>query len=219
MRSTRLRGAALVALASAVLSSCGGSDGGSSAQVESKGRLKADPDPLTLTDLSRVPKDSPQETVLRLYFWAQWGSAPNIAAVYDRAFQEGLGIPRIADAFVAVRPELLISSPRIVGTERNRLGTLVTVELRTRYGRPQLESFLLQRRSGGWVIVYDTLLQRAMGTLAQSRVVAGRAKPGRAALARATVGAARASRQYRVVALSASGADGLKTLLEQLSSG
>jgi hypothetical protein len=223
MRRVGVKRAATAALALAALGSlpaCGGDDrivrtGPDPARVKANGMLDADPAPLTLAEVAKLPRRSPQEAVLRLYFWGQWGSAPNAVGAYDRSIVRAYGAPAIVHAFAYQRSGLLASRPRIAGVTRTGLGSVVTVDLFSRVAPPQHDSFLLRRHGDRWAIVYDTLLQRSMAGRAADAVLAGEPAPSPELRRRADRSAAQTSQRYREFALGS--ADGeTRRLLRRL---
>jgi hypothetical protein len=184
MRATKRIASVAAATIVAGLSACAGSDdgevassdriartGASPAAVGPQGRLTAQPAPLTLADLRKQPKGSPQAAVLELWFWGQWGSAPNIVAAYMPRIRSTIGVSNITGAYAQQRVDLLDSLPRIAAVRRTKLGAFVGLEILTKQNEPRRESFLLQQPSSdGWRVAYDTLLERALAGYVQTTV-------------------------------------------------
>jgi hypothetical protein len=150
----------------------------------SDGRLDRDPSPLTLQDVRRFPVESPERAVMQLLFWAQWGSAPNVAAAYDPVITDRLGVTFITAPYAWLRPQLVVSRPRIVSHTANARGEFIGVELASKSYPFQRDSFSLRRGAGGrWFVVYDTLAERGLQAMVTENTAKNPAKPGHAALA------------------------------------
>jgi hypothetical protein len=170
-----------------LLSGCGlesGSDNGklpgTSVRVRSNGSLDDDPPPLTLRDIAKYPDRSPQAVVLRLWFFAQWGSTGQLAANYATAARRRVGSSRISDGFAAQRNRLLQRRPQVLYTLRTDLGSVVALRAFQRGRPPRREWFVLRKHAGRWVVVFDTVLEeglRISGT-ASSRAAASRFRDG-----------------------------------------
>lgn len=155
-----------------------------SGEVRADGRLTADPKPLTLKDVDAQPSGSPQRAVLTLWFWAQWGSAPNIIAAYDPKVVERTGQLNVLGAYAAIRQSVLQTRPRIVSVQQGNGVTTVLLEVLSRTSTPARHSFALERVDGKWLIENDTLLEGALPGYVQSitqRTPVG-AKPDAAAV-------------------------------------
>jgi hypothetical protein len=158
------------ALALAVVG-CGGAgttgsgDGASlwqGGKTSTDGRLHAPAQPLRLADLRREPQGSPRATILRLFYFAQWGSAPNIPTAYDRAVRRTVGATNIVGTYIQQRASLAASRLRMIESTKTSTGTFVSVELLRADAPPERHSFSLRKRSGHWRIVYDTLLEQGL---------------------------------------------------------
>jgi hypothetical protein len=197
-----------VALCISIASGCSGGDDsakttqivgtGSPAEVRN-GKLTADPAPLTFAQVSKAGRTTPAEAVLSLYFWAQWGSIPNVVSMYDPRVRNAVGPMRIADAYVDQRVPLLGTQVVIRDTVRSPLGTLVTVDALTKNYPPNYDSFLLTRRNRRWYVVHDTLLERGLAVTVGAE--ASRGLSGQAAVRRAQRAGAVAARNYRRLAM------------------
>lgn len=120
----------------------------------------SDPEPLTLADVNRQPRNSPQQAVWRMLFWAQWGNPTNTLAQYDDLVRRQLGV-LAASTYGWLRPTLTQLRPRLIEVSPAREGTFVGLELLSRKSAPRRESFLVRRgKDGDWKILYDTLLDR-----------------------------------------------------------
>lgn len=167
MRSMRhLACAALIALAGCN----GGEDDSKPSRV-----------PLTFDQVSRRDKDTPRNAVLRLWFWAQWGSAPNVVGMYDSRVRTLLSQKNISGVYALLRGTLVELRPRSVSVVlRKRNLAFLTVEARGRSGGPVRHSFLLRRSGETWLILHDTLLETSLVDYADAEFVgpgaSGRAK-------------------------------------------
>jgi len=175
---------------------------GSPAEVRN-GKLTADPAPLTFAQVSDAGRTTPAGAVLSLYFWAQWGSIPNVVSMYDPRVQNALGPMRIADAYVDQRVPLLGTHVVIRDTVTSPLGTVVTVDALTKNFPPSHDSFLLSRRNRRWYVVHDTLLERGLAVIVGA--AASRGLSGQAAVRRAQAAGAVAARDYRRLAIRLAG--------------
>lgn len=167
--------------------------GPSPAKVRANGTLTSDPTPLTLADLRKQRRGSPAWCVLQLLFWAQWGSYPNLPTAYDPRVLARVGTASFTGAYAAIRPQLAASRPDILDVQQSPRGALVTLRFLTATGPPTRDSFLLRLRRGRWVVVFDTLLERALSTWAQSRIDTLTRQPS----ARAIRAGSRLSERYR----------------------
>jgi hypothetical protein len=136
--------------------------GPSPATKQPDGTLSANPVPLTLMDVANERQGSPQQAVLKLLFWAQWGGPPFIAELYDEETLADVGPRRLTREYEALRAELVKLQPEVAFTCHQGDLVFVAIILRSRHSQPRLESFLLRRRVGDWVILSDTLLEREL---------------------------------------------------------
>ena len=150
------------------------------------GRLSVQPAPMRLEDVEKLPKDSAEQSVFRLMFFAQWGSAPSIVESYDPAVVAALGLERLTGAYALLRPQLVGSQVRLVSAVRQGRRVFVAVELTSKDLAPQRESFLLTRSEAGaataWQIVFDTLLERGLNAYVQGMEAKDPQKPDPAAV-------------------------------------
>jgi len=210
---TRIPGAVLFTGAVLVLSTAcvavgtalddgGASSGPQPLVARHDGSLRVNPRLLTLADVRKVPPGSPGRTLFELFFWAQWGSAPNIVAAYDPAVVRAVGVDDLTGAYALRRASLLASQPRITNTVSTSFGATVTVELLRRNEVPDRQSFTLRRIGGRWRVVYDTLLEDGIAAHVQGRETPASATAVPDAAAKAGIFAAR---RYRTAALHAIG--------------
>jgi hypothetical protein len=178
---------------------------GSSVEVRN-GKLTGSPDPLTFAQISKAGAGTPAGTVMTLFFWTQWGSIPNVVAMYDPRIRAALGSITIADAYEDQRAAALATEVAVQDVVRSRLGTVVTVDGLTRDFPPSRDSFLLSRRNGRWYILQDTVLERGLAAIAGAR--ASRGLSGAAAARREQVAGAVAARNYRNLMIRALGGGG-----------
>jgi hypothetical protein len=136
-------------------------------RVRPDGSLAVDPKPLSLDDLRALESGSPAEAVIELWYWAQWGSLPNVVAAYDPVVVDRLGAGDIASAYSMQRQSLIASKPRILEEVRGREGTAVSVEALRRNASPTRYSFTLRESDGEWLVVFDTLLESGIAAWAQ----------------------------------------------------
>lgn len=146
------------------------------------GKLERTPPPLTLAAVERERKGSVRAVLMELFFWAQWGSAPNLVDPYDPAVVRSLGVRPLTGAFSLLRTQLADAQPRVISTARRNGLAFVAVELASKENEPQRESFLLRRVRGDWKIVFDTLLERGLKSWGEFRA-AGRPRTSPAAAA------------------------------------
>lgn len=169
----------LVAVAILVLSqvSTGGGDGQTSS-ASTTGRLSADPEPLSLADVAKQP-DPAARTVLRLWFYGQWGSQANLLSLINPTVRRIVGDGILTNAYSVQRLTFVSSRPKITGIEKTSLGRVVRVATLTKTGPPQLDSFLMKQIKGRWVDMYDTVTDRilqAYGQQLKQPLVPGSAK-------------------------------------------
>jgi hypothetical protein len=168
-------------------------------RARADGSLVADPRPLSLEDLSAVPTGSASEAVLRLWYWGQWGSPPNVVAAYAPEVVSGLGAANIAGAYSLKRASMVASRPRITGEVRGERGTVVTLEAQRRNTQPEHYAYTLERVNGGWLVRFDTLLESAIAAWAQVDAMPDpNAADVPAAAAKAGIDAARRFREIAV---------------------
>jgi hypothetical protein len=144
--------------------------GPSPATVKGNGRLSSEPGALSIADVKAQPKGSASARVIELLFWAQWGSIPNVMAAYDPRVPPRVGTSSFVSAYEFVRPQLVGARPKIIEESKSTAGTLVTLRLLTTSFPPQRESFLLSHSRGQWLVVFDTLLERALTAWGQHEV-------------------------------------------------
>jgi hypothetical protein len=165
---------------------------GASLKARPDGSLAEDPPPLTLADVARSLRGSPEAAVLRLWFLGQWGSAPSVVELYEPTVRTAVGASTMAGGYAVQRAVLLTSRPRIAYVTRTGLGALVGVEALRRGAPPLRDSFLLRRHGSGWLVLYDTVLERAFAGAQQfSSNPNPSAEPERAAVREGHVAAAR----------------------------
>jgi hypothetical protein len=136
-------------------------------ETKADGRLRAPAKPLRLADLRREQR-GPQAAILRLFYFAQWGSAPNIASAYDPAVRRVVGVSNIVGTYSGQRASLAKSRLRIIESTKTPTGTFVSVELLRADAPPERHSFSLRQRFGQWRIVYDTLLEGGLANYVAS---------------------------------------------------
>jgi hypothetical protein len=131
---------------------------------------------LSTTDLDKAAA-GPARTVLTLWFWAQWGSWPNVVTAYAPAVRANVGDGDIAGAYQQQRGSMEMLRPEIHDIVKTPKGTLVTTVLRPAGGPVVPDSWTLrQAKSGQWQIIHDTFLERSVGGYVQG-VTQGRVAP------------------------------------------
>jgi hypothetical protein len=150
----------IVALGATVaLTACSGGNGKSSEAGSETSASR----PLTYADVVKRGENTPAGAVLLLWFWAQWGSAPNVVAMYDPRVVRAVGARNISGIYTWLRGTLVELRPRIVGNIRTRKNlAFIAVEARSATTGPVRYSFLLRPTDGDWVVMYDTLLHDSL---------------------------------------------------------
>ena len=168
---TRLPAAAIgfVVLVAGLVTGCGSGDDPGDAPST---------DLLTVKQVEEAGAGTPRAAVTRLFFFAQWGSAPNLIGSYSPGTVRALGPRNIAAGYAVLRRQLLATRPQITGELETSRGVLVNVELRREQGASQQESVLVRRRAGEWMVVYDSFLAR--GLELSVRLDSGQVDPNRA---------------------------------------
>lgn len=141
------------------------SDGGTTSKG---GRIRDVPRPLRLADLRRERQGSAASAVLRLLYFAQWGSAPNIAAAYDPVVRERVGVSNIVGTYSQQRAALATSRVRIVERLDRGTGAFIALDVSRADARSARHSYSLRRRLGRWRVVFDTLLEDGLSTYVAS---------------------------------------------------
>jgi hypothetical protein len=191
---------------------CGSGDGGdtparqtrtgpATPNITADGRLDRAASPLTIAAIEKLPSNSVQETIMTLWFYAQWGASPNIVAMYDPRARTALGSSRIASAYSQARPEVLAAVPRIVGRRRIATRTLVLVDVLSKDAPPSHESFLLVKRFGSWRVLHDSFLERNIVPVVRSEVQLRVAPRATKSVGEAELAGSRAAARYREVAI------------------
>lgn len=214
-RARTCRGLALgLAAVSVFAAGCGGSatkrqaDGATvpnGSSTSKNGRLTEVPGPLRLSDLRREKTGSARAAVLRLLYFAQWGSAPNIAAAYDPEVRARIGVSNIVGTYSQQRALLSTSRARFLESIETSTGMFIAVDLLRADAAPAHHSFSLRRRLGRWVVVYDTMIESGLSAYVagtHSRAAAG--QPPDTAAARRGRQAAHAYRRLFAVAFDRS---------------
>jgi hypothetical protein len=102
-------------------------------------------------------------TVLELWRYLRTGTVSSAVPLVA-------GRRSLAGAIAGQRPDLQDVSPVVVGEETRPLGTLGTLELYEPDSSPATYSYLLRRRKGRWIVIFDTLTQSALEAGAQKRL-------------------------------------------------
>jgi hypothetical protein len=136
-------------------------------RVQKNGLLVTDALPLTLNDLKKYKAGTPAAAVMELFFYAQWGSSPNVASMYDPGAVRAVGIDNLVGTYSAVRPSLNALQLRVLTDRTDSVGGFVAVEGRSREADPVRYSFELRNSGGRWRVVFDTLLEGALPSYVQ----------------------------------------------------
>lgn len=121
---------------------------------------------------------SPERAVLDFWRYFQVSSWPSLAAAYDDDVLGTLGSGDVMSAVALAGGTLQKATVRKVDAVPARLGTLVTLTLRSQ-GKDETVSFLVHRDGKDWRIMYDTLLAGILPTYVQSEVAARAGDPQR----------------------------------------
>jgi hypothetical protein len=103
----------------------------------------------------------------------QVGGYQTAALQYDKRVLDAFGTRDVIGALATQQQALSVTTPKVVSTDRTRVGTLVTVNAMTKGGATGRYSFLLGRRGGKWKVRYDTLLGTALPGYVQQQVQRG----------------------------------------------
>jgi hypothetical protein len=162
-----------------------------SPRIRADGSLSTNPPPLTLADIEKAPPGSATAAVLRLWYWGEWGSVPNILGAYQPAVIRALTAEDVAGAYALWRNSLQTGRPEVISELKGPRGSVVELRVRRRDSPPQNYSFTLRRAGKTWYVLYDTLLETAIQSYVQLLTLRDpRAKPTPAAV-RAGVAAVR----------------------------
>jgi hypothetical protein len=172
-------------VAIALLAVCGGAvyagsklDDGSSESADRattsersrpEGSLAEVPGLMRLRDVRKARSGSASEKVLELWYWAQWGSIPNIIATYDPTVVSEVGASDLAGAYSLQRSYLAAARPELVDESESDGFAFVTLRALRADDKPQSLGFTLRRTGGEWRVVFDTLLESALATYVQYR--------------------------------------------------
>jgi len=117
-----------------------------------------------------VREGSPGGSVIQLWEYLRAGAVPSAATLYDEDVRNATGTNEFAGGLAALQPDLVSRALEIVKDERVAGLRLLTVRGVAK-GEPALEySYTLRPRAGGWLIVFDTLLSRAISSYATARI-------------------------------------------------
>jgi hypothetical protein len=167
--SLRVRTIAILLLAASLLTACA-SDEDTPPPSEPQAVQEPPPAPslLDLRDVRRQPPGSAERAVISLWYWAQWGSSPNVAVAYHPTVRSGVGIDNLVGTFSQQRQAMMTARPRLLNSVTTKLGTFVAVRVERSGGEPVPESYLLRRDpERGWEILHDTFFERALGSFVQ----------------------------------------------------
>jgi hypothetical protein len=123
--------------------------------------------------LGALPPDKragPEGTVFRLWRMVQVRSYQTAALQYDRRVLDAFGTRDVIGALALQQLALSVTTPKVISTDRTRVGTLVIVNAMSKGRATGRYSFLLGRRGGKWKVRFDTLLGDVLGAYVQGRV-------------------------------------------------
>lgn len=120
--------------------------------------------PLTLANVAELPQSNPASTVLRLWFWGQWGSLPSVAALYDPGTLRIAGEQSIFHVFTIQRSTLLAYRPQVVDDAVRGTTAFVAVQGHLSSQTPFSASFDLRRVGPTWLITHDSMLEGVLPT-------------------------------------------------------
>lgn len=184
-------------IGAAALGGCTRADEGTSASTS------------TLIQVDSARAGSPQRTVLESLRYVQL-STPIVALdLYHPRVRRVLRDELIVESLASQRGTLQGARIGKLITERTRKGTLVSFEMIRKGEGPTRHSFVLRKRAGGWVVVYDTVLEAGLSYVAQLKAQErSQERTGKRPSPSVGVGAGgRAAQRYRSVFLR-SPADG-----------
>jgi hypothetical protein len=124
-------------------------------------------------------------------------AGPAAIAFYDRRVRGRVGEANLLGALDVMTDMTKETLPVVVRRRNTRAGLLVVVRLLQTSQVDQRHAFLLRREGGGWRIVYDSLLAKALGNYLLATRSPDPARPTPAARAAAT----RAVSALRLLAL------------------
>jgi hypothetical protein len=186
-----LLGVAFVTLM-AGLGGCGGDDDESAARDEGAPSISE-------KDVARLPRNSPQRAFLDLWHQAQLGNALDLVVHYHPRVRAALSPSKIAGVYSQQRTYITRARPRVRMVRKKSTGTLVAVKLVSEGDPPIFDTFILRRRAGRWVVIYDTFLERGLNNFTQSQIDTA---PAKSPSARARRAGEAAARRYRDLFLS-----------------
>ena len=156
-------------LIGAGLGGCGGSDGANPPAGNSGVSASQDLAPLTVAQIRRVPQTDPFSAVVRLWFWAQWGSAPNLVGAYDPTVVRVAGPANLASVYAAQRATFLSYRPRLIARIQSGSRAFVAVEGRGPGVNPLPIGFDLRRVGTRWLITHDTFVENLLADTVTAR--------------------------------------------------
>jgi hypothetical protein len=146
------------------------------------GRLASGPSALTLADVVRFPRDSPERVVMRILFDIEWGYVPDAVLRVDPAVVRVFGARRFSSAFRLLRPTIVAGYPVIGRLQFFGRGVVVHVNLLTSDRPPAHHVFALRRVGGHWSDVYDSTLLLGVALAAENRIQSLRRPLGQRAM-------------------------------------
>jgi hypothetical protein len=107
---------------------------------------------------------------LGIWRYGELGDVQTVVATYHPKVLSVLGATTIAATYDLQRSYLVDTAPQILSVDKTPQGDLVTVKETPKTGQPILDSFLLRRVNGSWLVAYDTFLERALQYYVQQQV-------------------------------------------------
>ena len=111
----------------------------------------------------------PGRTVLQHWRNLRTGAVSVAVLFFDARVRQAVGTRYLAAAVADQRLNLQDAEPVVVGEETTPAGTLVTLEAYEADSPPGRYSYLLRRRDGRWLVVFDTLTQSTLEGHPQKR--------------------------------------------------
>ena len=152
--------------------------------------------------LKAAATDSPEATVLTLWRRMQQRLVQLAQPEYSRRVVNSLGEAAVQGGLREQQAFFSTSTPRIASRERTEIGEALTVRALLTDGRTIDHSYVVRRESGGWRIIYDSVLED--GLAAYGRRNAEFSSAGRRAVEAAGIAIAE---RYRLLSTPRADAD------------
>lgn len=161
-------------------------------KVRPDGRLTSAPPPVTAAIVSEQPTDSPQQLIDDLWYLGQAGQL-GVVSLYESVMQQSIGIGNLVGALDTARNYMRATRPRIAAVVPRGQLTTVDVLLFSKGAPPAPATFTLSKRTGKWLIAYDSFTAQFLSTYVETVKDSGLAKPTKAG----TAAGAAAATSYR----------------------